>query len=85
MTPRQKKRLMRASTKGRPLAFIRFRAVSARMADATSRSILAIFDYVSGQKTAVEAIRDHMERELLSIVIEPMVKRMVRSFAEVCA
>lgn len=82
MTPRQKKRLMRASTKGRPLAFIRFRAVSARMADATSR---AMFDYVSGQKTAVEAIRDHIKRELLSIVIEPMVKRMVRSLAEVCA
>lgn len=74
MTPRQKKRLLRASAKGRPLVSIRFRTLSNRMSEAISR---AMFDYATGQKSAVQAVRDHIKRELLDMVLHPLVRRVV--------
>lgn len=75
MTPSQKKRQMRASANGLPLAFIRFRAISARMSAAVER---AMHEYLTGQKRAAEAIRDHVQRELIDMVLRPFVRRLVR-------
>lgn len=75
MTPRQKKRQMRASANGIPLAFIRRRAINARMTAAVGR---AMHEYLTGQKRAAEAIRDHVKRELIDLVLRPLVRRVVR-------
>lgn len=75
MTPRQKKRQMRASANGIPLAFIRCRAINARMTAAVGR---AMHEYLTGQKRAAEAIRDHVKRELIDLVLRPLVRRVVR-------
>ena len=78
MTPRQKKRITRASAKGLPLVFIRRRALEARFGDALSRFFQ---DSFSGQKRAIEAAREHMVRELAEMVLRPIVSRLVRSVA----
>lgn len=75
MTPRQKKRQMRASAKGMPLVFIRCRAINTRMTAAVG---LAMHEYLTGQKRAAEAIRDHVKRELIDLVLRPLVRRVVR-------
>jgi hypothetical protein len=82
MTPRQKKRQMRASAKNRPLVFIRFRTLRNRISEATSR---AMIDYMEGSKSAAEAMRDHLKRELVDIVLRPFVRRLVMDMAGVFA
>lgn len=80
MTPRQKKRQMRASANSIPLVFIRHRALNTRMTAAVGR---AMHEYLTGQKRAAEAIRDHVKRELIDLVLRPLVRRVVRDMAGV--
>jgi|GEM_PF-4886543 len=80
MTPRQKKRLARASAKGRPLQFIKFRAATKNF----SASIGAAFmEMIEGQRCAAYAIRDHIRRTFSDMVLRPLVRSIVRDVVKV--
>ncbi len=82
MTPRQKKRQARASAKGRPLAFIRFRAVAAKYQESVTAAFVEILD---GRRKMAEIMRDHIRSTLVDMVLRPIVRRVVRDMAGVIA
>lgn len=75
MTPRQKKRLVRAHAKGRPVWFIKFRAATTVFSASINT---AFMEMIEGQRCAVEAIRDQIRATAIELVARPIVRALVR-------
>ena len=75
MTPRQKKRMTRASQKGRPLAFIRFRTVANKLQAGITTAMVELMD---GRRTLAKMVRDHIRSTLVDMVLRPVVRGVVR-------
>lgn len=80
MTPRQKKRLNRASGRVPTVAFIRLRDINRRF---TAAIDAAFQDVLHGHKKAADALRDEFKKQLCDMVLRPIVRAVVRDMAGV--
>jgi len=79
VTKRQKLRLMRASSKGNPLAYIRLRAMQNGISLAIAESMEAVF---AGHKTMAVAMRNAFRKSLAEIVLRPIIRSVTQEIRE---